>query len=111
MLDQKKKVDRIFIIIGIILLVLQIFVIKSDFVFVGYMIGFIVVSSIMYFDIKRFEKSINMKIVFNLGIHMLVYGVTLYLSMQISDVSFIATTLALLAYRYVLLFMLKGKVE
>lgn len=111
MLKQKIKVDKIFLVIAFIVLLSQLFIFKSDFIFVGYMIGFIVVSSIMHFDVKRFEKSIDMKIILNLSIHTIVYGTTLVTAMKISEAAFLAATLALLAYRYVLLFMLKGKVE
>jgi hypothetical protein len=111
MLNQKKKIDLLFLAVALVIAILQITILNFEYLFVGYMLGFLAASIIMQRDVKRFNENINMKIVFNMALHLLIYAATFILAIKLSDAAFIAAVLSLLAYRYLLILTLKRKVD
>lgn len=111
MLNQKRKIDLLFLVIALVIMILQITVLDFEYLFAGYMLGFIAASFIMQRDVKRFNENINMRIGLNMTLHMIIYAATFLLAIKLSDAAFIAAVLTLLAYRYSLILILKRKVD
>lgn len=111
MLNQKRKIDLLFLVIALIIAVLQMTILNFEYLFVGYMLGFIASSIVMQRDVKRFNEDINMRIGINMALHMVIYAATFLLAIKLSDAAFIAAVLSLLAYRYLLILTLKRKVD
>lgn len=111
MLNQKRKIDLLFLVIALVVAILQMTILNFEYLFVGYILGFVAASFVMQKDVKRFNENINMRIGLNMALHLIIYALTFLLAIKLSDAAFIAAVLTLLSYRYLLILTLKRKVD
>jgi hypothetical protein len=109
MLEVKRKLDFIFLIIVTIVLLIGIFYQDAIAMAIGVAIGFVATSITMEKDVRRAADHMP-NIWLNIGVNILVYAVALGGAMLISQTVFVFAAIGLLGYRNLLLIKIR-KVE
>jgi hypothetical protein len=109
MLEVKRKLDFIFLIIVAIVLLIGIFYQDAIAMAIGVAIGFVATSITMEKDVRRAADHMP-NIWLNIGVNILVYAVALGGAMLISQTVFVFAAIGLLGYRNLLLIKIR-KVE
>ena len=105
MLQVKRKVDLFFMCASVIIGLIGFLYPNAFYIALGVFSGFLSTSLTMEKDIRRILKEAT-GIWLNLSINIVVYAIALVIAIQINQTTFVFAAIGLLAYRYILLYLI-----